>query len=412
MKRREFFKFTSLAAVGALLPKAANAATPPHVVVIGGGFAGATCAKYLKMWGGHSVQVTVVEEDPNYISPILSNLVLNNVRRINDLTFSYDDLKSRYGISVVHKKAVHIDTDRKIVGMHDGTALSYDKLVLAPGIDFKYTNGYDITKVPHAWVAGEQTLLLKQKIDALRNGETFLMSIPKSPYRCPPGPYERACVVADYLRKKGVRANLIVLDENPDIVVEKETFHQKFSEYGIDYRPNSAVTAVDDVAMSVRVVQNGQTTTIRVQALNVIPNQKGGAAIFLAGVNEGDFAPVDLRSYESLKKRDVYIIGDAHHSTQPKAGHIGNSEAKVCADAILRSLNGLAPMPSPKTNSACYSPVSSTEATWLTAVYKYDSANNKMVLASSTYPAASAPSSQNFYEMFYWAGNLFADTFK
>ncbi len=410
MKRREFLKLSAFAAATISAPLSLKAATNrPHVVIIGGGFSGATCAKYLKLWGGYSIDVTIVETNPIYTSPILSNLVLNNIRSIDNLKFTYDSLIN-YGIKIVNKKAINFDTDKKVVYLEDNTNIVYDKLVLAPGIDFKYTNDYDITKIPHAWIAGEQTLILKNQIDNLKTGDTFVMSIPKAPYRCPPGPYERACVIADYLKNRGVDVNVIVLDENPGIIVEADNFGAKFNEYGIDYRPNSAVTYVDDTNMQITYVQDGTEYKLSAQAINVIPNQKAGEAVFLAGVNDGDFAPVDTKNYESLIKKDVHIIGDAHKSSQPKAGHIGNGEAKVCADAILRELNGYPLYQNPKTNSACYSPVSSQEATWLTAVYQYDPTTKDMKIISG-YPKSGAPSTKNFSDMFNWAGNLFSDTF-
>ncbi|GAB6046000.1 NAD(P)/FAD-dependent oxidoreductase [Caminibacter profundus] len=409
MKRRDFLKLSAIATAAITAPITLKAATNKQVVIIGGGFSGATCAKYLKLWGGSSIDVTLIDTNPIYTSPILSNLVLNNIKSIDNLKFTYDKLIS-YGVKVINKKAVKFDTTNKVVTLEDESLINYDKLVLAPGIDFKYTNNYDTTKVPHAWIAGEQTTILKNQIDTLKSGDTFIMSIPKSPYRCPPGPYERACVVADYLKDKGLNVNVILLDENPDIIVEKDSFGAKFNEYGIDYRPNSKVTYVDDTNMKVTYTQNNNSYTISGNVINIIPNQKAGEAAFLAGVVDEDFAPVDTKNYESLIKKDVHIIGDSHKSSQPKAGHIGNGEAKICADAILRELNGYALYQTPKTNSACYSPVSNTEATWLTAIYQYDPTTKDMKIMPG-YPKSGAPSSKNFSDMFNWAGNLFSNTF-
>jgi NADPH-dependent 2,4-dienoyl-CoA reductase/sulfur reductase-like enzyme len=415
LSRREFLKFVSIAAFFTFTKDSLKAATIPHVIVIGGGFSGATCAKYLKMWGGSSVKVTIVEKNSLYVSPILSNLVLNNNKTINDLTFNYITYSSKYGINMVHKEVVAINSDSKILTLADNSTLSYDKLVIASGIDFIKTNDYDITKIPHAWQAGEQTTLLKNQIDSMKNGDTFVMTIPKAPYRCPPGPYERACVVSDYLRNTKGYSNckVIVLDENSKIIVEENTFSSVFAKNGVDYRPNSVVTYVDDSAKSVVYEENGiDSITLAADVLNVIPNQKAASTVFLAGVNSGNWADINVLNYESNIKKDIHIIGDSQGSSQPKAGHIGNSEAKVCADAILREFNNLQPYSSPKTNSACYSPTSSNEASWLTAVYKYDSNTKTMVSANTqVYPAAGSPSSSNYRKMFLWSGNLFSDTF-
>ena len=410
MRRREFlYSLAALSSTFALSSKVFSSPRP-HVVVIGGGFSGSTCAKYLKLWGGKSVEVTLIDEDRKYISPILSNLVLVDIKNLKDLTFYHEALR-KYGVNVIYQKAVDVDTEKKLVTLANGKKISYDKLVLAGGINFKFTNKYSTEKVPHAWIAGKQTLILREKIHKLRDGDTFLMSIPKKPYRCPPGPYERACVVSDFLRRKGIKAKVIVLDENPDIIVERETFKKMFRKYGIDYRPNTKVTYVSDTNMEVAVLEKGKKRVFKAQVLNIIPNQKAADIVFTAKVNRGDFAPVDPIDYQSTVVKDVHIIGDSQGTSQPKAGHIGNSEAKVCADAILRELSGNKPYPNPKTNSACYSPVSNREATWLTAVFKYDPEKKDMVLVNKHFPAASPPSRKNFKEMFYWAGNLFYDTF-
>ncbi len=408
--RRDFLKLMGLTTTAAALGTSTlNAATTkPHVIVVGGGYSGSTCAKYLKMWGGSSVEVTLIEPNANYVSPILSNLVLNGQRSISQLTFNYTTHNSKYNINIIHQSVTGVDKTNKEITLANGQKLSFDKLVLAPGIDFKFVNNYDITKVPHAWVAGSQTTILKNQIDSLQSGDSFIMTIPKSPYRCPPGPYERACVIADYLKNiKGLNVNITVLDANSDFTVEKDSFSAKFNEYGIDYRTNCDLLSVDDTAMSITFSENGTQKTLSATVLNVIPNQKAAKIIFDAGVNSGDWAPVDLRSYESTIAQDIYIIGDSHKSTQPKAGHIGNGEAKICADAILRSLNNIALYPTPKTTSACYSPVSTNEATWLAAVFEYQ--NGNMVLVKK---GSGAPSTINYNNMFNWSGNLFSDTFQ
>lgn len=408
--RRNFIKMLGLSPLAAMAPSVANAATIPHIVVVGGGFSGATCAKYLKMWGGSSIDVTIIEPNSTYVSPILSNLVLNGQKTTADLSFTYATHNSKYGINIINKTVDGVDKAAKTLTLADGSTVSYDKLVLAPGIDFIKTNDYDITKVPHAWQAGEQTNILKTQIETMVDGDTFVLTIPQAPYRCPPGPYERACVVADYLKNtKGfTNCKVIVLDANANITVEADTFGAAFADLGVEYRPSSTVTAVDDSAKSVSFDENGVSQTLAATVLNVIPNQKAAPIIFTAGVNSGNWAPINPLSYESVVATDVFIIGDSQGTGQPKAGHIGNSEAKICADAILRKLNGIALYTSPKTNSACYSPVSATEASWLSGVFKYDPDTQSMVVANME---AGAPSSSNYQKMFNWSGNLFSDTF-
>jgi NADPH-dependent 2,4-dienoyl-CoA reductase/sulfur reductase-like enzyme len=408
--RRDFMKFMGLSSLVAITPTAVSAVTIPHIVVVGGGFSGATCAKYLKLWGGASVDVTVIEPNATYVSPILSNLVLNGQKTTSDLSFTYGSYASKYKINMLHNNVESVDKTSQILTLDNGNTIKYDKLVLAPGIDFIQTNNYDFTKIPHAWRAGTQTNLLKAQIDAMKDGDTFTMTIPSAPYRCPPGPYERACVVADYLKNtKGyTNSKVVVLDANAKIIVEEETFGSAFTSYGVDYRPSTIVTNVDDSSRTVTYTESGVTKTLTSTVLNVIPNQKAAAIIFTAGVNSGNWAPVNPLSYESVVASSVYIIGDSQGTGQPKAGHIGNSEAKVCADAILRTLTGVALYASPKTNSACYSPISATQASWLSAVYKYDSATQTMISANV---ASGAATTGNYSSMFNWSGNLFADTF-
>ena len=230
-------KLIGASSLFAVTPSMAEESSTPHVVVVGGGFSGATCAKYLKMWGGSSVNVTIIEANPTYVSPILSNLVLNGQRTISDLSFTYGDLNSKYEINMVHSMVESVDNNAQTLTLSNGSTVKYDKLVLAAGLDFIKVNDYDITKVPHAWKAGEQTEILKAQIDAMVDGDTFTMTIPAAPYRCPPGPYERACVVADYLKNvKGLSdCKVKVFDANANITVEADTFAAKFAEYGPKY---------------------------------------------------------------------------------------------------------------------------------------------------------------------------------
>jgi len=405
-------KFIGASSLFAITPSMANETTTPHIVVVGGGFSGATCAKYLKMWGGSSVNVTIIEANPTYVSPILSNLVLNGQKKISDLSFTYGNLSSKYGINMIHSTVNSIDKTNQSLTLDNGNTVKYDKLVLASGIDFIKVNDYDITKVPHAWKAGEQTNILKAQIDAMVDGDTFTMTIPAAPYRCPPGPYERACVVADYLKNvKGFsNCKVNVLDANANITVEADTFGAKFAEYGVEYKPSTTVTNVDDSSKTLTYTENGESKTLTSKVLNVIPNQKAAPIVFTAGVNSGNWAPINPLSYESVMANGIYIIGDSQGTGQPKAGHIGNSEAKICADAILRTLKGVSLYTSPKTNSACYSPTSTTEASWLTAVYEYDASAQKMVIVGGK-PTAGPSDVSNYSKMFSWSGNLFSDTF-
>ncbi len=412
--RRQFIKYSGvgLASLLGLSLKQAGAAAPYKVVVIGGGFAGATAAKYLKMWGGDSVDVTLVEPKSVYYSPILSNLVLNGQSSAQNLAFTYADLQRKYRITHKAYRALTINSGaNKTVVLENNETLAYDRLVVAPGIDLKYVNAYDINKVPHAWQGGEQVELLRSQIVAMNSGDTFVMTVPPVPYRCPPGPYERACVVAHWLNQNRPGAKVVVLDANPDIIVEKESFGSRFTQYGVEYHAGVQVTQVDDATKTV-TVSGAPATAYEADVLNIIPAMRAGANVLLdnAGLLDGDWAPVSAKTFESSKVAGIHVIGDAQGTSVPKAGHIGNAEAKVCAEAVLNLLHGFPVYASPKINSACYSPVSTSEATWLTATYEYSTVSDSWVAITPS-KAGGAPAVSHYQEMFGWTNNLFSDTF-
>jgi len=382
--------------------------------VIGGGMAGATVAKYLRLWG-NGIAVTLIERETNYVSNIMSSLVLSGQRTMASLTYNYSKLISTYGVTVIKGDVTEIDTKRLEVKVN-GQVLAADRIVIAPGIDFEEVTGLGASdRMPHAWKAGPQTTLLANQLAALpKDGKGLvILTIPKAPYRCPPGPYERACLIGDWLKAKKPGYSLTVLDANDKIQAEEDNFRKAFAMHGITYSPSEEVLSVDP---------NNMTVTTRIQTysaavVNLIPRQKAGKLIVDAKLNnsaDGRFANVNHLTYESTAAANIHVIGDAAATTQPKAGHIANQEAKVCADAIVRAFAGLAPDPAPVTNSACYSTITMTQASWLTAVYQYDASSipGVMKLAASPGVAASAGwNTENFKDMNTWFNALMADSF-
>ena len=413
-----------------LFPVPTNTGIKGNVVVVGGGMAGAAVAKYLRLWGGTGVNVTLIEANPKYTSNIMSNTVLTGQRQLSSLEYAYATLSGHYGVSVVNDTVASIDASGRWVNLKGGGSIGYDRLVLAPGLEFDLMPGMSSqqeyeTLVPHAWKAGTQTQKLRDLLVAMPAGRHVIMTIPKAPYRCPPGPYERACVLADWLKRNKPGSKIIVLDANPFPIVERDNFETAFKGlYAgiVDYRGDSTVTQVDSATLTVKYKGLvDPETALQAGVINPIPPQRAPQLLNAAGLLSSNlntpFAPVNVLSYESTiaGKGGIHVIGDASMTTQPKAGHIGNQQAKTCADAILRLLSGKQPDPSPVTNSACYTPITSTTATWLSAVYQYDPVSGTMKIPpqhnSGGAIAASAPSADNYSDMLTWFATLMGDTF-
>ncbi len=382
LNRRNFLKLFGAATSLAALPRAVSAqSVAPRVVVIGGGFGGATVAKYLRMWGGN-VDVTLVDPNAAHTSCVLSNLVVTGALSMTRITLGYTALAANHGVHILKGSAREIDPAGGVVTIATATGdveLDYDHLVLAPGIDFTPAPGiWNPTLTPHAWQAGPQTTLLKNQLAGMRSRDTFVMTVPKSPYRCPPGPYERACVVADYLKRKGrTGAKVIVLDANTGIQAEPEAFTQAFNvthKGWIEYVPNATVQSVDS---NTRSIVTSARTVRNARVLNYIPNQKAGGIAATLGVNAAGFVPVSPLTYAVASYPDIHVIGDScavpasDNKAVPKSAHMANSEAKVCADAILRALRGEQPDTNIATSSACYSPITSKSASWLSTNFIY-----------------------------------------
>jgi NADPH-dependent 2,4-dienoyl-CoA reductase/sulfur reductase-like enzyme len=413
----------------------ANTGLTGNIVVVGGGMAGATAAKYLRLWGGSGITVTLVEPEASYTSNIMSNLVLNASRTVSSLGYVYTNLASKYGITVKQARLTAIDKTAKSVTLSDNTVLPYDRLVLAPGVEF--IDAYGLTKIdyanktPHAWQAGPQTTLLSQQLAGMPTNGVFVLTIPKAPYRCPPGPYERACLVADFLKtNKGAASKVVVLDENLTIQAEVDNFTNAFNTIHagvIDYRPGVSNLQINpDTKVVSYTDQLGGAQTVAAHVVNPIPPHRAtgsasGGWLAAAGLNnsaDGRWAVVNVLSYESTAAANIHVLGDAASCGMPKAGHVANQEAKICVDAIVKLLGGQQPDPAPVANSACYSPITASTASWLTAVYQYDAVNKKMVVAANGGNPVGAKATEaasinnaNFKQMNTWFNTLMGDSF-
>jgi NADPH-dependent 2,4-dienoyl-CoA reductase/sulfur reductase-like enzyme len=414
--RRNFLRAGMASMVGGALRVRAD--TPAaKVVVVGGGFGGATAAKYIRKWSGGKVGVTLIERERAFVSCPLSNLVLGGSRQIGDLTVAYDRLEE-WGVRRVTGEASTIDPAAHAVLLASGETLPYDRLILAPGVDFIWNavpslgNPAAQEKVLHAWKAGPQTVALRRQLEAMPDGGVFVMHIPPAPYRCPPGPYERACQVAWYFSTRKKRSKVIVLDANEDVQSEKELFvaawNGRYKGY-VEYRPNSGLVDVDVATRTAKL----DFEDVRADVLNVIPPQHAGAIARQLGMANANarFCQVDFLTYESTAQREIHILGDAIQpaSLMPRSGHMANQHAKVCAAAIVALLTGGEVNPAPVIANACYSYLSDREVAHIASVYRYDAVAKTMsVVAGSGGVSPSANVEETAYAEA-WARNIWAD---
>lgn len=420
INRRDFIKLTGMAATMGLSVNGIDAfarASKPligRVVVIGGGYAGAAAAKYLRMWSLGGIEVVVVEPNRQFVSCPLSNLVLGGGKSIDDLTFDYRLLKSNHGIQWVQDQVTAIDVGAKKISMLRGE-LSYDRLIIAPGVDFIYDSlpmlqsAEAQKQVPHAWKAGWQTVNLRQQLEAMPDGGVFVMNVPAAPYRCPPGPYERAAQVAFYLKNHKPKSKVIVLDANAEIVSKKGLFNKVFNEmYAgfVDYRPNNALVSVDVGSKTVST----EFDTVRADVLNIIPPQRAGKPAQMAQLNNVDkrWCEVDFLTYESKLAANVHVIGDAVSAALPKSAHMATNQAKICANAIVQLMAGADPDSTPVFANTCYSYVSDKSAMHVANVYRYDPVKKIMVSAEGG-GVSLAPSVEEGVYAGSWANNIWSD---
>jgi sulfide dehydrogenase [flavocytochrome c] flavoprotein chain len=414
--RRQFVRsviYGGLAFYG--MPAFARASRAPlgHIVIVGAGFAGLTAAKYLREWSLGNIQVTIVEPNPQFISCPQSNMVLGGSRTLDDLSFSYALSKKKHGLEWVQDSVTAVDLARKQVTLTRGE-LHYDRLIVAPGVDFDYSKIPGMTTpvedIPHAWKAGKQTLQLRQQLESMPDGGTFIMTIPHGPYRCPPGPYERACQVAHYFKQHKPRSKVIVLDANADIISKKGLFLQSFQgayKDIIEYHNNSEIIQLDTNSKTIKT--DFETYTANV--LNVIPPQLAGKLAQTAGLANVDqrWCEVDFVTYASSVNADVHVIGDSISAGLPKSAHMATSHAKVCAAAIVNLQSSQPPNPLPVFANTCYSFVDDKQAMHVANVYRYDPAKKSMVSAEGGGVSTQASVQEGDYAQA-WAQNIWADT--
>ncbi|MEP6996067.1 MAG: NAD(P)/FAD-dependent oxidoreductase [Betaproteobacteria bacterium] len=401
------------------LSACANAAPPaaPKVVVVGGGYAGATAARYLRLWSGGAIDVTLIEREVAFVSCPLSNLVIGGSRRLADITIAYDGLE-RLGVRRIRGEAVAIDAPARTVRLAHGDPISYDRLILAPGVDFIYDAIPGLRSpaaqalVPHAWKAGPQTVALRVRLEAMRDGGVFVIHVPKAPYRCPPAPYERACQVASYFVRQKPKSKVIILDANEEVQSKKALFtaawNGRYKGY-VEYRPNSELLDVDPAGSTLKL----DFEDVLADVINVIPPQRAGAIareLGMANAN-GSFCEVDFLSYESTAQKNIHVLGDAIQTAplMPKSGHMANQHGKVCAAAIIALLQGRDVNPAPLFANACYSYIDDREVVHIASVHAYDRAQKTMLVVPGSEGLSPAPSADEAAYAEAWARNIWFD---
>lgn len=420
--RRRLLQALGVSTSAALIPGVALAAKKPSqgkVVIIGGGFGGATAAKYLRKWSNNGIDVTLIERTPNYVSCPMSNEVLGGNREYSTLVQSYDALKKKWGVNVVTAEVVDVDTTARIVKTNQGKSYNYDRLVVAPGLDFMFDEikGYDSEAqktVLHAWKAGPQTLALRKQLEEMKNGGTYIISVPKSPYRCPPGPYERACQVAYYFKTHKPASKVLILDANETVQSKPKLFMAAWKDYYpdiVEYRPNWGVGEID---AQNKVVTSELGDTVKGDVLNILPPMRGGEIarkMGLLNINKV-WAGIDWTSMESTAIPNVHVIGDAVFAAplMPKSGHMANQHGKAVAAALVEIFAGRTPEPILMANT-CYSMLDNKHGVHVASVHRY----NPELKAPTVVTGSGGTSMEaNLIEGRYtqgWALSIWADTF-
>lgn len=419
MKRRDFLKVgTAAGAMASLYGCAGMGKSGGHVVVVGGGYGGATIAKYLRMWSEGAVQVTLIERNPTFISCPISNLVIGGTKTMEDITISYEGLKSTWGVRVIQGEVSAVDAAKKTISLKSGDTMGYDRLVLSPGVDFMWdeipalANAEAQSKILHAWKAGAQTVALRKQLEDMPDGGVYALSIPKAPYRCPPGPYERACLVADYFKKNKPKSKVVILDANEDVMSKKALFTKAWNDLYkgiIEYRNNSEVKDVE-VATHTAVLEFDK---FKADVLNVIPPHRAGDIAHKSGIKliNNRWVDVNWLSMESTNTPGIHILGDAVFPapTMPKSGHMANQHGKLAAAAILNLLAGEEPNPTPVVMNTCYSFVDSKNVIHVSSVHQYDPATKLVQPVKGAGGVSAARNELEGKVALGWAKNIWAD---
>jgi sulfide dehydrogenase [flavocytochrome c] flavoprotein chain len=423
MKRRSFIQASmALGAAGSITACAVPGALPTkaRVVVVGGGYGGATAAKYVRMLSDYSLDVVLIEPNASFVSCPISNLVIGGSKSMADITTSYDNLGGKHGVRIVRDWVASIDTAQKTVTLVSGPSIAYDKLILSPGIEMMWDSieGAQAAnasgQVLQAWKAGPETAALRKQLESMPDGGVYAITIPEAPYRCPPGPYERASQVAHYFKQAKPKSKVLILDANQDVTSKGPLFKKFWADNykGIlEYLPQHKATGVDAKTGTIRFdVQND----VKADVLNVLPSMRAGAIAVKAGLANSNarWCNVNYQTFESTAAKDIHVIGDAIQLAplMPKSGHMANSHGKVAAAAVVAQLSGLAVNPQPVLTNTCYSFVSDKLVIHVASVHQYVAEEKTYKTVAGSGGVSAAPNELEGVYALNWAQNIWADT--
>lgn len=423
MNRRHFLgQSAAVAGLAMGLNGRANASSlkTAQIVVVGAGYGGATAAKYLRMFSNNTAQVTLIEPNAQFISCPMSNLVVGGSRQLSELSVQYSGLEKNHGVKMVKDAVASIDRQNKTVKLSSGQTVRYDKLILSPGIGMmmdkieglEAANKASVTL--QAWKAGPETTALHKQIAEMRDGGVYALSIPLAPYRCPPGPYERVCQVANYLQKNKPKSKVLVFDANQDVTSKGKLFKEAWANLYpgiIQYMPEHNVTAID---AKTRTIKFEVQEDVKADVLNILPPMSAGDLIVKAGLadSNGRWSNVNFLNFESVAAKDVHIIGDSIQvaPAMPKSGHMANQHAKVTAAAIIAELSGFEINPQPVLTNTCYSFVNDTEVVHVASVHQYVAAEKTFKTVPGSGGLSPAATALEGTYAWGWAKNIWADS--
>ena len=390
-----------------------------RVLVVGGGYGGATAAKYVRLFSQYKIDVVLVEPDSAFVSCPISNLVLGGSKSLADITAPYTSLSKNHGVRVVRDMVASIDPVKKIAVLASGPTIAYDKLVLSPGIELMWdsiagtraANGEG--RILQAWKAGPETVALRRQLEAMPDGGVYAITIPEAPYRCPPGPYERACQVASYFKAAKPKSKVLILDANPDVTSKGPLFKKVWAEQYkgiVEYRGQHKATAVDAKAMTVKFeVQDD----VKADVLNVLPTMRAGQIAVQTGLANANarWCNVNYLSFESTAAKDIHVLGDSIQIApgMPKSGHMANSHAKVAAAAIVAELNGWEVNPAPMLTNTCYSFTDAKNVIHVASVHEYVAAEKTFKAVAGSGGVSPGPTELEGTYAWNWARAIWAD---